>query len=47
MASIYILADRIFDVVEWVWRSGGWWGVGGVVSLFFFIGLGIQRSPYR
>lgn len=47
MESITVLSDRIFGLVEWTWRNGGWWGVGGAVSLFVFIGLGIHRSPYR
>ena len=47
MESIVILSDRLFGLVEWAWKSGGWWAVGGGLSVFVFIGLGIQRSPYR
>jgi len=47
MESIVILSDRIFDLVEWAWRAGGWWAVGGAVSLILIIGLGIQTAPNR
>lgn len=47
MEEIFSLLVRLFEFVEWGWRNGGWWAVGGTVSLFVFIGLGIQRSPYR
>lgn len=46
METVYLYIDRIFTFAEWAWGFGGWWAVGGAVSLFVFIGLGIQRSPY-
>jgi hypothetical protein len=47
MVTINSLTERFMGLVEKAWIFGGWWFVGGMVFLFLFLCLGMQRAPHR
>ena len=47
MVTLNSLTESFMTLVERGWMFGGWWFVGGVVSFFLILCLGMHRSPYR
>jgi len=47
MVTINSLTDSFMGLVEKGWMFGGWWFVGGALSVFVVLCMGMQRSSYR
>lgn len=47
MVTINSLTESFMRLMESGWMFGGWWFVGGTLSVFVVLCLGMHRSPYR
>lgn len=47
MEDLQSLSDKVYTVVEWTWKNGGWWAVIGGILCILLVGMKMRPEHQR